>query len=220
MRLRDAQAVILFWIGIGRVEMQYENRTDIMVDIETLGTKADSTIIQIAAVAFNITTGKVIDTVNMIADIAKNKGPLNAAGRTLKWWMETNKELFNDLLSDGDKASEEILEDFQTWIINLPGSFGDHYLWGNGILFDNRIIQHQLEALGLRYPIHYRNDRDVRTILEMASMKLGVTEEQLKESCALEGRVEHDALDDARYQTALVLLCYRILMGEVLDGED
>lgn len=34
------------------------SRIDIMCDLETLGTKADSTIIQIAAIAFDIYGGK------------------------------------------------------------------------------------------------------------------------------------------------------------------
>lgn len=184
-------------------------RVDIMVDIETLGNKTESTIFQIAAVAFDIKTGKAIATFNKIADIEQNFSNY-ITGSTLKWWLNTNKELLSDLLNKGKGSSGQLLEDFHSWLTS-PDLEGEIYLWGNGILFDNKMIQQQLQDEGLEYPIHYKNDRDVRTIVDLAATKLGISEKELKEKYKNQDLVEHDAYDDVKSQIALVVGCYKEL---------
>jgi hypothetical protein len=195
-------------------------RVDIMTDIETLGTKADSTIIQISAIAFDIKTGMYISIFNQIADVSKNENPINVTGGTLQWWMNTNKELFNELLNGGDDSSEEVLRNFHKWItrfINPVNGNKDIYLWGNGILFDNKMIQHQMESLGLKYPIHYKNDRDVRTLLELTSAKTGLSESVIKAWHTKDNEVEHNALDDVKFQIRLAVGCYEHLTKELKE---
>ncbi|MBD1379086.1 3'-5' exonuclease [Metabacillus arenae] len=185
-------------------------RIDVMTDIETLGTNSDSTIIQISAIAFNINTGEYISEFNKIADIALNKTN-NITGGTLIWWLNTNKELLTELLNEGEGSSEELLQSFNEWLLELSLD-GEIHLWGNGILFDNKMIQHQLESIGLRYPIHYKNDRDVRTIVDLASAKLGITEKELKDRYIDDSLVHHNAFDDVKYQINLVVGCYNELI--------
>lgn len=184
-------------------------RVDVMVDIETLGNKSDSTIIQIAAAAFDIETGRFVETFNEVADIAKNE-TMNVTGDTIKWWLDTNKELLHTLLNSGTHSSEDTLRLFNLWLTDLTERY-DVYLWGNGILFDNKMIQHQLEAIGLRYPIFFRNDRDVRTIVDLAAKKLDVTEKELRVRYQDDALVAHDAFDDVMYQISLVTGCYKEL---------
>lgn len=195
-------------------------RIDIMVDIETLGNKADSTIFQVAAVAFNMETGGIYFEFNKIADIGVNKTN-TITGDTLKWWLATDKELFHRLLHEGDGSSDDLLCAFRRWVDSLhllseDGNIvrGGHdlYLWGNGILFDNNLLKTQLEAIGEHYPIPFRNDRDVRTIVDLAARKLGITEKELKVRFEDPSLVAHDAYDDVRYQIALVRGCYRELI--------
>lgn len=187
-------------------------RIDVMTDIETLGKSADSTIFQISAIAFDIKTGEHLSTFNRIADISKDPF-INVDGDTLKWWLNTDKELLADLLNKGEGSSEEMLTDFHSWLTNLSEDKRNIHLWGNGILFDNKMIQHQLTEIGLDYPIFYRNDRDVRTILDLASQKLGVGEKELKERFNDDSLVAHDAFDDVKYQINYVVGCYNVLTG-------
>lgn len=188
-----------------------------MVDIETLGNKIDSTIFQIAAIAFDIKTGEYIAEFNRTADIEENE-KMNVTGDTLVWWLNTNKELLTNLLNKGQGSSEDLLKDFHNWLINVKGigeasikGVGETYLWGNGILFDNAMIRHQFEALGLDYPIFFRNDRDVRTLVDLAASKFGLTEDDLKEYYSDDSLVWHDALDDVKYQIKLVSACHNDL---------
>src|SRR5690606_3877118 len=95
-------------------------RLDVMVDIETLGNKTDSTIIQIAAIAFDITTGKYIYTFNKTANIEENDH-VNVTGSTIKWWLNTNKELLTELLNNGKGSSEELIRNFHHWLYSLGG---------------------------------------------------------------------------------------------------
>lgn len=185
-----------------------------MTDIETLGHKSDSTIIQISAIAFDMNTGKHLYEFNKIADITKNKH-MNVTGSTLKWWLNTNKELLTDLINEGSQSTDDILIEFHNWLLNMceeAGSSKDVYLWGNGILFDNKMIERQFENLGLEYPIFYRNDRDVRTIVDLASAKLNLSEKDLKAIYNDQTLVAHNALDDVKYQIRLVKGCYETLV--------
>jgi hypothetical protein len=186
-------------------------RIDIMVDIETLGTGSNATIFQIAAMAFDINTGKVLSKFNKIADIGKND-TMNVDGSTIKWWLNTDKELLTNLLNQGEGSSEELLRCFAQWLGAEKFDFGNLYLWGNGILFDNKMLQEQMNALdGCHYPVEYKNDRDVRTIVDLAAAKFGITEKELKERYQDDSLKEHDAYDDVIYQISLVTECYKVL---------
>lgn len=190
-------------------------RVDIMVDIETLGKDDNATVFQISAIPFNLMTGEYVEDLsffNEIADIAKNK-QLNVDGDTLKWWLNTDKELLTELLNAGAGSSEDIVCSFHSWLENIVAKYGREnvYLWGNGILFDNRILKKQIETIGLHYPIFYRNDRDVRTILESASFASGLTEQKIKDLVADEKFVAHNALDDVKKQINLVSVCYKLI---------
>lgn len=180
-------------------------RVDVMVDIETLGKQADSTIFQIAAIAFDIETGEHLAKFNQIANI-EDESFLRVDGSTLKWWLNTNKELLAELLNKGNVTPDELLENFLKWLTFISDDTKNLHLWGNGILFDNKMIQQQLGEDD--YPIYYKNDRDVRTIVDLAGKKLGISEKELKDKYLDESLVAHDAYDDVRYQINLVVGCY------------
>lgn len=198
-------------------------RIDIMVDIETLGKSSDSTIFQIAAMAFDIKTGEIYSRFNQVSDISLDEN-IRVTGDTLKWWLDTDKELLHQLLNKGQGTSEEMLLDFKDWIYKLnltvvngqtasKERYNDVYLWGNGILFDNKMLQTQIEALGEKYPIFFKNDRDVRTIVDLAAAKLGLSEKELKKRFERPDLKKHDAYDDVIYQIELVRGCYQELIG-------
>ncbi|MBX0320239.1 3'-5' exonuclease [Shouchella clausii] len=197
-----------------------KERTDVMVDIETLGTDIDSTIIQLSAIKFNIETGEpeyddFHHTFSHTVDLSANKQN-NINAETLIWWMKTDPELFKRLLLKGELSSVELMTYFHEWLTNGTSKIDKTlYLWGNGILFDNKIIKHQMEAQGLNYPVYYRNDRDVRTIVDVAATLLGITEEELKEKFNDETLTKHDSLHDVIYQIKLVSYCWRVCTGSV-----
>lgn len=196
--------------------MSGTRRVDVMVDIETLGNKTNSTIFQIGAIAFDIRTGKPIDKFNRIADIEENEQQLQVSASTLKWWLKTNKELFEELLNSGGGSSEDIVLEFHRWLVGIQNYYGvgNVYLWGNGILFDNKMLQFHMENLGVHYPIHFRNDRDVRTLLELTSFKTGLSERDIKDAVKDEELVAHNAYDDVVKQINIAHKCYKVLVED------
>lgn len=189
-------------------------RVDIMADIETLGTKSDSTVFQVSAIAFDITTGEIYDEFNQLINIETER--IRADGNTIKWWLKTDKELLTKLLTDKNAIdSTTVWQNFHSWITTQSDTNKNIYLWGNGILFDNKMIQVQMNDYQLDYPIFYRNDRDLRTLLELASIKSELTSRDLIDLANKDNEEElhlHNALDDCKAQIKLAHLCYKILM--------
>ena len=75
--------------------------TDLMVDIETVGRTPGCGIIQIAAVPFNMNTGKISTnifkmSINLGKQLKSGKG-FTYCSNTYKWWMKENPNLFKEL---------------------------------------------------------------------------------------------------------------------------
>ena len=155
---------------------------NIMVDIETLGTGANSVILSIGAVAFNnegITSEfyRVVDLQSCM-----NAG-LEIDASTLLWWMNQSddaRKLFN---STAREILPVALSKFSGW---LPQNA---CIWGNGASFDNTILANAFDKAGVALPWKYWNDRCYRTV------------KNLYPNIKLE-RVGtyHNALDDAKSQ--------------------
>lgn len=197
-------------------------RQDIMVDLETLGTDIDSTIIQISAVCFNIENGEVRSVFNECVDISKNASyELKITGDTIKWWLTNNHNTLEKILNEGEDSSTNVLRNFSNWLSAMGNPYSEVHLWGNGILFDNAMIKHHMETNVIKYPIHYRNDRDLRTVVDMTMDKTGMSMDNLKAHCKMKatdgGYVDkvgaHYALDDCMNQINLLVECRKILLG-------
>lgn len=194
-------------------------KIDIICDLETLGTSNDSAIIQIAAVACEIESRKIIDWFNVYVDPTKQE--FNCSADTIKWWIKTNSELLNDILSKGDRSEKQAIKEFTEWLEKIRFTYGERTVdkkcellfWGNGILFDNNLIKACCERNGIAYPIKCWNDRDLRTLLYLASKKSNTPEKVLRERAKRDDDKEHDALSDCTYELRLAYDCYQILVG-------
>lgn len=190
-------------------------RIDIMVDLETLGKGNNPPVFQIAACAFDIETGEILRAMNVLANVRTFN---NIEGDTLIWWLNTNSTLLTKLLNDGcenNNTEKDIIIQFVDWVNNLAASYGVDpckvYLWGNGILFDNRIISGKCREYDVTYPIAYYSDRDMRTIVELASKKKGFTDDREYKKTIKNTGTAHDALDDVKYQIQVVCQAYKDL---------
>ena len=191
-------------------------RIDIMVDIETLGKSDNTTVIQIGACCFNIETGEIYGEFNELADISKIKD-MPVDGDTMCWWMK-NKDTLEKILKSGcdnQLTQKDMFERFAYWVDKLIHSVGKEnvFLWGNGILFDNRLIKSKMEQYGITYPIFYRNDRDMRTIVELAALRTGCKSENEFKSIHYDPSLTaHDGFDDCKNQINILSKAWNICL--------
>lgn len=197
-------------------------KLDIICDIETLGTSLDATMIQIAAVACDISTRTFKGAFNDFINVEKSD--IIVTGGTLKWWAKTNPELFAKILEKGKSSEKEVLCEFLHWLDRVKDVAKREFhedvelcFWGNGILFDNAILRAHCEKYDFTYPIKFWNDRDIRTLLSLASIKSGKSEKQLRDSCVDKADTLHDAMNDCKLEMRLAFLCYDILFGKYVE---
>jgi hypothetical protein len=186
-------------------------RKDVVVDIETLSTETNTTLLQLSALVFDIKTGNTLDEFNFHVDISKCKN-LVVSGDTLKWWLKTDKELFTELINKGTHSEQDILYEFNLFL-NNHNEGSNIYFWGNGILFDNKIIQSKMKQYDLDYPIFYRNDRDMRTLVELYCEKFKVNSKEFIKSFNNGEHTLHNALDDCKLQAKIISFCFNSLIN-------
>ena len=166
--------------------------TDVMLDLETLGTAPGSVILSIGAVAF---TPGVVESEWLTFDAKPIKVRSSRAigltidEGTLAWWLRQSDEarglLESALDGEGGFTLGTALADFSAW---LPTGVR---LWGNGANFDNVLLRCAYTALGYTAPWPYYADCCFRTMKNMFKSV------QAPEFVG----VKHDALADALHQT-------------------
>ncbi|EFC1957336.1 TPA: 3'-5' exonuclease [Escherichia coli] len=178
----------------------------LMLDMETLGVSVSAPIISIAAVFFDPKTSSIGDSFYKVITLESSLKNALIEPETLAWWMLQSDEarrVFNDVSAVKLHDALHQLSDF----VKENGKPDQLQVWGNGASFDNAIIAHAFRASGLELPWHFRNDRDVRTIVSLCKelKKVNVLKSIMREG------VHHNALDDAIYQARYVSLAYALL---------
>lgn len=172
--------------------------TDVMVDIETLGTANNAPILAIGAVVFDPRSGEIGDKFYASIALASALEHGVPSGDTLRWWMEqgddARREAFN-----GTKSLREALIDFATWYSDNARAA----VWANGPSFDIAILETAFRGVGLSVPWPYNAPRDCRTIKALAD---GLVEIEPRSA-----DVAHNALDDAIWQARCVALMWQAL---------
>lgn len=133
--------------------------TDVMVDIETTGTRSGySSILQIAAVKFNIDTGEFDPAVF-------DRCPERLPNRfwddgTAEFWGKFPK-VYQGFVARQEEA-RKVFEDLAYWVSGYPKPLR---FWSKPLSFDWPMLASHYEQLGLEMPFHYRTARDVNTYI-------------------------------------------------------
>jgi hypothetical protein len=169
--------------------------SDLMIDLETLGTGTDAVVLSIGAVFFDIERNELGPTFIVQPEVESQikKGRVMDPD-TIKWWMsqgEAAKQVFKDqtlptqhtlnLLSQFCRLNTESLKELK--------------VWGNGSSFDISILESMYKNFDLKQPWGYNGVMDLRTFRRFVGnmdrvVKLGT---------------DHNALDDAKSQALYVL---------------
>lgn len=177
-----------------------------MIDMETIGTDSDATIVQIGLVAFDPNTvGKFHSKANITVDINQGR---RIDPNTLKWWLNENPELFAKLVTAPGSVTlpEALLK-----VSMFYNAANSKEVWANSPSFDVAILNSAYRKHTLRSPFHFRGERDYRTMVNVLGISLG----EVKERCMGLGIVGtvHNALDDAIHQAVGIQLCYEKMKG-------
>ena len=176
--------------------------TNIMIDLETLGTKPGSVILSLGAVAFNLPSDRLYIEDTSIDDLPTfyrafslvdtARYPFTGDLDTIQWWMGQSHEA-RQLFKERAISVEQCLRGFMDFISETSnGSFVK--IWGNGADFDNALLTAYYRELHIQLPWRYHNNRCYRTAKDLPNIK------QLTRR-----GVHHNALDDALYQTECFL---------------
>ena len=170
-----------------------KNFGNIMVDLETLSTHTNASIIEIAAVEFNKETGEIGDIFQQQIDTSEwGENGRHVDGRTLLWWMEQNKSLLTKYKEHNGKL-HTALQRFRQFYLehSINSNDEDTILWGNSSTMDITILQSAYEHFKEPTPWKYWAVNDVRTIVNLNP--------SFKENCPFDGN-KHDPVDDCRHQ--------------------
>lgn len=159
----------------------------IMIDIETLGTSANSAIVSIGAVMFDdIQLGTSFHR-RVDIDSCLKLG-MTVSGATICWWMEQS-EVARKLFTSRGAHITNVLDSF---IRAFPWDCIEE-VWANGTDLDLANLVNAFDRTGLRCPWGYYKARDYRTVRKLFPP-------ELVRELGVQPRVEHDALDDAMAQ--------------------
>jgi DNA polymerase III epsilon subunit-like protein len=157
---------------------------DIMIDTETLGTRADSVIISIGAVKFDPNTNEIgKDAFYASISIDSNL----AAGRhisesTLIWWLQQSVAA-QGVFHEKKSTLAAALNDLADWI-----DHPDYKIWSNGADFDIPMLGHAFSTHDADTPWKFYNSRCFRTMKQMPFGKRAVVPVNT---------LKHNALNDA-----------------------
>ena len=141
---------------------------DIMIDIETLATSPNATVLTIAGIRFNyIKDYREIDSPYDLDYFYCRVDTESQESReihddTVAWWANQSEDVKIEAFSPMDRLS---LNDAMT-AFNYWASGADRY-WANGAAFDFPILESCNRSLNLTSPWRYWQAMDARTIFKM-----------------------------------------------------
>lgn len=160
----------------------------IMVDLETMSTDSNASIIAIGAVKFWLNVKQTEFTQDQLFYTAvslesSQEAGLHIKADTVMWWLSQGEEARSAFKNPVSLASA--LNAFSRFVPNK-----ETFIFGNGAAYDNVVLHNAYSAIKLKYPVSYKYDVCYRTLRKLTTVP----------PPPFEG-TKHNALDDAKAQT-------------------
>lgn len=174
-----------------------------MIDIETLGTKAESVVLTIGALRFDPNSD--VDPTDGL-HLYLNVDEQTEAGRlvsedTLQWWSEQAEEVRSDVFrEDGRSTVKQALDSLYTFVKDAEA------VWAQGPTFDMIILENLYASHGRSAPWRYSKVRDSRTLFAVLGDPRGSFP------------MAHNALVDCYHQAKGIQLCMAKLRAPANDS--
>jgi hypothetical protein len=198
-------------------------KMDIMLDLETLGTKPGCAVLSIGAKVFdpygdNSVPSAAPPSTSFYRNIDLFSSlmiGLTIDLATLDWWRTKDKTAQDAFLLGGVKPKTAI-QQFNDWIVACGNQYSplekSLTVWAKSPGFDCHVLEFVADLVGYRLEWHdderkqgFRTFRDVRTAIAMS----GIDEKSITAKGT--GRTQHNALDDCEVQILQVQAAYRML---------
>ena len=169
-----------------------------MIDLETLSTRPDATVLTVGAIKFDPYTDLEPHSGLYLRLNVDEQSELDrhVDQGTLEWWAKQDEKIRNEALGDEDRVQlTEFVRQLNKWCVGLDE------LWCQGPLFDYAILQNLYAQLNTPVPWNYWQIRDSRTLFKC---------------CTSDPRKSmqtdlHNALADAYFQAKSIQVAYKEL---------
>lgn len=137
---------------------------DVMLDLETLGTRPDCVILTLGAVKFNPYTKEdpgpgLYLRINADEQIARGR---EVQEDTLAWWMKQDEEVREEALGEEGRVSvEDMYKQLNKFLV------GVNNIWAQGPVFDIAILENLYRQYGWPTPWQYWQISDSRTLFKV-----------------------------------------------------
>lgn len=173
---------------------------DVMIDLETLGTRPGSTILSIGAVEFSAEGTSTLgpEFYSVISRLSCEVAGLHEDPETLAWWAKQSTDAQYVLIEASDPPAKplyKVLWLFDRYLAQFK--YDEVRVWGNGAAFDLPILAEAYHAVNMASSWKFYNERCHRTLKELYPE---VTIDRV-------GGTHHNALDDARAQARQAATC-------------
>lgn len=178
-------------------------KTQVMLDLETLGNKPGSVIVAIGAVKF--ANGEILDSFYERVDAESCVAAgLKLDVSTVLWWLTQSDAARLEITKPGQLLTAVLIR-FAAWIGDK-----DAEVWGNGAAFDNALLAAAYDATATPRPWKFSNDRCYRTAKNLRP-----------DVPMARSGTHHNALDDAESQARhlMAMLCFSGGGGAELAGD-
>jgi len=171
--------------------------TDIMVDLETMGTSpSDTGIIQLSAIKFNYETGEIGDCFDRCPMPLPRRRWDDA---TRDFWLGKNRKVYEGIVTRAEPGVQ-VFNDFDQWV--LEGRNAEYRFWSKPLSFDWPFLASHYEQLGRTMPFHYRYARDMNSFI--AALHGSAEHVSYEDIVPFEGD-KHNALHDCAWQIDCLL---------------
>lgn len=183
---------------------------DVMIDLETLGTRPDAAIIQVGAVMFEARDrGRILNGKGFNRHVLVQDGAGTIDHSTIAFWLqEKSAAKMGRALAERAEPLFAVLSALEQW----PGEVVEgmtwdqvETVWSNGAAFDQPILASAYSKMGRNPPWHYRASRCCRTLFDLAGGAPTID---------WTGLTPHDALDDSIGQAMQVQSAMALLRGK------
>jgi len=165
--------------------------SDVMIDIETLGTEPGAAVASIGAVRFSVEDGVRAEFFESISLADCQARGLKIDADTLSWWLNQPAAAREQL--HGGRDLDSVLRRLSEFVNDAES------IWANSPAFDCVILRDAYRAVGREAPWNYYHERDYRTLRE----ELDDWPDREQET------TDHNGLADARFQAECLVEALR-----------